>query len=405
MNVVGLMSGTSADAIDAAVCVFSGAPPRIEARLVRGITFPYPEGMQRRILEACLPERSRVDLLCALNADLGELFAEAAMEAIRAAGLSAAEVDLIGSHGQTVWHLVRSDGSVGATLQIGETAVIAERTGITTVGNFRPRDVAAGGQGAPLTGYADWLLLRHARRWRAVQNIGGIGNVTFLPPLSDGGSAPMAFDTGPGNALIDAAAGLITAGRMGYDKDGRLAAGGKADPAWLEELLAHPYFGRRPPKTTGRELFGAAMAADLVAHGRARGADGAGILATLTALTALSIADAYARFAPAPVEEVILGGGGARNPVLVDGLRRLLDPVPVRTHEDIGMDSDNKEALVFALLAHETWHGRVGTHPALTGARHPSVLGHIVPGRNYEELLRRTCRQPFTEPSSMPFTK
>lgn len=390
MRVIGLISGTSADAVDAAICEIAGAPPHLSARIVQAITFPYPEGFQARILEACLPDRSRVDRLCQLNADLGEHFAAAAQAVIRSAGLTAAEIDLIGSHGQTVWHMVQPDGTATATLQITEAAIIAERTGITTISNFRPRDIAAGGQGAPLTSYADWLLLRHAEHWRAIQNIGGIGNVTFLPPQADSCSAPLAFDTGPGNALIDGVTTLITGGARAYDRDGQIAAQGRVDGDWLAALLKHPYYQRRPPKTTGRELFGAEMAAELLTEGRARGLRDADVVATLTALTAASIADAYARFAPAPPAEVILGGGGARNPELVRMLRARLAPAAVLTHEAVGVDSDNKEALVFALLAHETWHARPGTHPALTGARHASVLGQITPGQNYAELLRRT---------------
>jgi anhydro-N-acetylmuramic acid kinase len=390
MLIVGLISGTSADGIDAALCEISGAPPRLQARIVHAITHPYPDGFQQRIHNTCLPELSRVDDICQLNAELGEHFARAVQHVIADAGRSPADVDLIGSHGQTVWHMVQPDGRVTSTLQLTEAAVIAERTAITTVCNFRPRDIAAGGQGAPLTSYADWVLLRHPDHWRAVQNLGGIGNVTFLPPLSDTSSAPLALDTGPSNALIDSAVILITSGKQRYDRDGLLAARGSVDEDWLRALLTHPYYQRQPPKTTGRELFGPPMAAELFAQGRARGLDDASILATLTALTAASIADAYQRFAPAPIAEVIAGGGGTRNPTLMAMLRQRLDPVPVRTHEDIGLDSDNKEALVFALLAHETWHARPGNHPALTGADHPVVMGQIVPGANYADLIRRT---------------
>lgn len=390
MIIVGLISGTSADGIDAAVCEVTGAPPGLQARIHHAITYPYPDGFQRRIHRACQPEHSPVDALCQLNADLGEHFAAAAQRAIAAAGLTAADVDLIGSHGQTVWHMVQPDGRVSSTLQIGEGAIIAERTGITTVNSFRTRDVAAGGQGAPLTSYLDWLLLRHPDHWRAVQNLGGIANVTFLPPLSDAESDPLALDSGPSNALIDGAMVTLTGGAQSFDRDGALAAQGRVDEAWLQVLMAHPYYERRPPKTTGRELFGLEMAEELVSDGRGRGLDDASIVATLTALTAESIADAYRRFAPAPVGEIILGGGGARNPALVAMLRARFDPVPVRTHEEIGLDSDNKEALVFAVLAHETWHARPGAHPALTGASHGAVLGQITPGANYADLLRRT---------------
>ncbi|MFN8528832.1 MAG: anhydro-N-acetylmuramic acid kinase [Anaerolineae bacterium] len=387
MRIVGLMSGTSADAIDAAVCEISGAPPRLEAKIAHAVTFPYPDGFQQRILNACAG--GRVDELCAVNFALGELFAAAALHAIDSGGFKPEEVDLIGSHGQTFWHTVDVDGHVSSTLQLGEPAVIAERTGITTISNFRTRDVAVGGQGAPLTGYADWLLLRHPTYWRAVQNIGGIGNVTFLPPLSDSTSMPTAFDTGPGNALIDSSMLLLTKGSQAYDRDGMWARRGRVDEDWLQTLLEHPYYVVKPPKTTGRELFSAHMAADLVEEGHRRGLNDEGIIATLTALTAQSIADAYEHFAPAPIDEVILSGGGRSNPVIMELLDALI-PARVLSSDQIGVDGDNKEALVFALLAHESWHARAGNLPSLTGASRAVILGNITPGSNYFSLLERT---------------
>lgn len=390
MLIVGLMSGTSVDGIDAALCEITGAPPHLEARIVHAITFPYPPGFQARVLAASQPESGRVDELCQLNFALGELFAQATLRLIAESNQTPAGIDLIGSHGQTFWHSVEADGSVSATLQLTEAAVLAERTGITTISSFRPRDIAAGGQGAPLTAYIDWLLLRHPTKWRAVQNIGGIGNVTFLPPLSDRTSQPKAFDTGPGNALIDSIMVQLTDGAEAYDRDAQLARRGRVDEEWLHHLLAHPYYALQPPKTTGRELFSQAMAAELIEEGQRRGNDPSSIVATITTLTAQTIADAYSRFAPAPVDEVILGGGGRHNPALADMLSGLLQPARVLTHEDIGMDSDNKEALVFAVLAHETWFNRPSTLPALTGADHPVVLGQITPGANYGDLIRRT---------------
>lgn len=390
MYIIGLMSGTSADAIDAALCEIQGEPPLLKIRIVRAITYSYPEGFQARIWDACLPAKSHVDTVCQLNFDMGELFASAALKVIEEAGVSPNDVDLIGSHGQTIWHMVQPSGKVSATLQITEASLIAERTGITTISNFRPRDIAAGGQGAPLTGYADWLLLRHPTYWRAVQNVGGMGNVTFLPPLSDTQNVPIAFDTGPGNALIDGAMTILTNGKQSYDKDGQLASQGQIDEDWLQTLAQHPYYDLKPPKTTGRELFGADMSAQLVEEGKARGLDDKSIVATVTALTAASIADAYNRYAPAPIQEVIMGGGGARNPTLLSLLQNLLPTAKVMTHEDIGLDSDNKEALVFALLAHETWHARPGNLPSLTGAKSPVVLGQIIPGRNYASLIKKT---------------
>jgi anhydro-N-acetylmuramic acid kinase len=390
MLIIGLISGTSADGIDAALCEFKGEPPHLQARILHAMTEPYPPDLRQQVLDACVPASSRIDAICQLNYALAEQFASVALKLIEQAGVKAADVDLIGSHGQTVWHSVLENGTVNATLQLTEAAVLAERTGITTISNFRARDIAAGGQGAPLTSYLDWLLLRHSDHWRAVQNIGGIGNVTFLPPLLDKYSSPLAFDTGPGNVLIDAAVTQLTGGAQTYDRDGTLARSGQIDAAWLESLLQHPYYERQPPKTTGRELFGTGMALQLVEEGQKRGLNPQDIVATLTALTVHSIADAYRRFAPAPVSEVILGGGGRSNPTLVHLLRALLTPTPVLTHEDIGLSSDHKEALVFALLAHETWHARPGNLAALTGARHPVIMGQITPGDNYVRLLKKT---------------
>jgi anhydro-N-acetylmuramic acid kinase len=388
MIVIGLMSGTSADGVDVAVCEITGSPPDIHLKLLQHTLQPYAVNFQARIIRACSLEHGRVDELCRLSSEIGYVFADAVKRAVNDAHLSLDVVDLIGSHGQTFWHDIGPDGQARATLQLGEASVIAEETGVTMVSNFRPRDIAAGGQGAPLVSYVDWLLLRHPTQWRAVQNIGGIGNVTFLPPLNDSRSAPLAFDTGPGNMLMDAAAVQLLGTPV--DLNGATAARGQIDEAWLSDLLAHPYLNRRPPKTTGRELYTVKMARELVDTARQRGLSDEAILATLTALTAWSIADAYERFAPAPVAEVILGGGGRRNPTLVKMLRDALAPAAVLSHEEVGLNSDAKEALSFALLAYETWHGRPGTHPVLTGARHASVLGQITPGQNYIDLLKRT---------------
>jgi anhydro-N-acetylmuramic acid kinase len=392
MLVVGLISGTSADGIDAALCEINGSPPHLQARIVAGNTTPYPSDLRHRVLSSYEPAVSRIDELCRLNVELGECFAEAALGIIAEAGVELAAVDLVSSHGQTFWHEVLPDGQVHSTIQFGEAAVIAERTGITTINNLRGRDIAAGGQGAPLAGYVDWLLQRHPEKARAVQNIGGIGNVTFLPPLSDTTSEPLAFDTGPGNSLIDDVLRLATEGRVAFDDGGQLAGQGKVNDAWLDGLMAHPYYERQPPKTTGRELFGAAMAADLLGEGNARGLPLEDIIATLTALTAHSIADAYQRFSPVPIDEVILGGGGRHNAILVAMLRDLLAPATVLTQEDLGQNSDYKEALLCAVIGYETWHARPGNHPSITGASSPVVLGQITPGDNYQSLIQQTWR-------------
>jgi anhydro-N-acetylmuramic acid kinase len=281
---------------------------------------------------------------------------------------------------------VGKDSPVKSTLQIGEAAVIATRTGITTVADFRVADVAAGGQGAPLVSYVDWLLLRHPKRTRAVQNIGGIANVTYLPP-GDDPTHVRAFDTGPGNMLIDYAASRATAGTQTFDRDGQLAAAGRIDTTLLAKLMSHPYLAQSIPKTTGREQFGAQCGVTTWDQAKELGLSGADIVATLTAFTADSIADAYRHFLPAMPAEVVLGGGGANNPVLVAMLAERLAPAHVMTHQALGLDDDAKEAMAFAVLAYEASHGRPGNLPACTGAGRQTILGKITPGVNYKSLL------------------
>lgn len=380
MRIIGLMSGTSADGIDAALCEITGAPPRLEAKILKGLTLPYDADTRGTIIDACNPKLSKVDELCRLNFDLSRQFVKAIEEL-------GEEADLIASHGQTVWHDVNEQGRVTSTLQLGSGAVLAEETGITVINNFRERDVAAGGQGAPLTAYVDYLLLRHETKWRAIQNIGGMGNVSFLPPLSLPDAPLMAFDTGVGNAWIDEVVYRFTNGEKTYDKDGKYASEGQVRGATLELLLDHPYYQQKPPKTTGRELFSMEYLNNILSFSKFKLRDAA---ATFTALTAHSIANAYHDFAPAPIEEVIVGGGGSRNPVLMKMLSDLLAPTPVMNHESIGINSDYKEALVFAVLAYESWHNRPATLPSQTGARHASVLGQITPGDNFARLAAGT---------------
>ncbi len=380
MKVIGLMSGTSGDGIDVALCEITGAPPTLSATIVEAWSINYEADFRQQIFHAC--ENGDSQAICRLNAEIGERFAQAILDHI-----NLADVDLIGSHGQTIWHDVTPEGRVTSTLQIGAPAVIAERTGITTISNFRERDIAAGGQGAPLTAYVDWLLLRDPVGWRAIQNIGGMGNVTFVPSLNDTTSPLIAFDTGPGNALIDASM-LILRGQP-YDADGQLAGSGQVHHKWLTQLLAHDYYQQPPPRTTGRETFGTDYARHLVQQGKLLRLSDADIVATITALTAHSIADAYRQYAPSMPESIILGGGGSHNQTLIHMLGELL-PIPVLRHEDIGLDSDFKEALVFAVLAYETWHNRVGCLPSQTGATHATVLGQITPSTNYADLLKRT---------------
>ena len=379
MIVVGLMSGTSADGTDVAVVHIEGAPPDLRWQLIHFLTVPHPPALREAILQAMHPQTGRVDLLCRLDALLGEQFAQAALEGIRGAQLDPKDVHLIGSHGQTVWHAPTE--TPPSTLQLGKAAIIAERTGIPVVSDFRSRDMAAGGQGAPLVAYVDLLLLQDEHRPRAAQNIGGIGNVTFIPPRDRADLPPLAFDTGPGNVLIDHLVSRATRGQATYDRDGHFAARGQVDEELLRELLAEPYYRLPPPKTTGRELFTAEYARRIWEKGRARGLSAEDIIATVTALTAHSIAQAYRDFLPAFPQDVVVSGGGANNPVLMAMLRDLLAPARVVPSDAMGLPVDAKEAIAFAILAYETWHGRPGNLPEATGARARVVLGSITMGR------------------------
>ena len=372
---IGLMSGTSADSIDAACVRLEGAPPRLSWELLSFVTLPISEEMRREIFAAFRPETGTVDRLCQLNFTLGEAFAETSLAATRAAGLTPAQVDFIGSHGQTVWHIPPNSGEgVASTLQLGNPAVIAERTGITVVSDFRSRDMAAGGQGAPLVPFVDNLLLSHETLSRAVQNIGGIGNVTWLP--AGGAGEAFGFDTGPGNMLLDRAAEVLTEGKLRCDLDGKMAFAGRIQEKilqkWMEE---EPYFTRKPPKSTGRELFGVQRCHEYLKE--MEGMAKEDILATLTAFTARSTAEAYRNFLPALPDEVLLCGGGARNPAIAAMLQKELPHSRIGRTEDAGLPGDSKEAVAFAVLGYETMNRRPGNLPAATGAKGPVILGSI----------------------------
>jgi anhydro-N-acetylmuramic acid kinase len=397
--VIGLMSGTSADGVDAALVHIEDNASALRLQVLAFYTWPFAAGMREAILEASDPRTGAVDLLCRLNVALGEVFAEAALEVCRRAGIPIGEVDFIGSHGQTVQHLpepVMLGGyRICATLQLGEPSVIAERTGVMTVADFRPRDMAAGGEGAPLAPYVHALLFGDARRPRLVHNIGGISNVTVLPA---GGRLVevQAFDTGPGNMLIDGAIGRLTGGQELFDKDGVRAGRGRIHRPFVDELCAHPYFHRPPPKSTGREMFGAGFLDQVLARGAALGVVGDDLIATLTAFTVATMAAAYRSFIlPRHLAvESILCGGGSRNPVLTTWLRRELSEVRWHLCDDFGISADALEAVIFAVLAHETVCGRAGNVPSATGAARQVILGKVVAGVNGWKWFHKDCRQP-----------
>lgn len=371
--VAGLMSGTSLDGIDVALVKIAGSGLYLRSELVAFRTVGYERSVREAIMAACGRDTSNAELICSLNFTLGEYLAKAAITVCQENGIKLAELDLIGSHGQTIWH---EPGH--STLQIGEAAVIAERTQTITVSDFRVRDVAAGGQGAPLVPYTEYLLYRHPFKTRLLQNIGGIANVTVLPAGGEPDSV-IAFDTGPGNMMIDFAVDMLTQGQQTFDHDGEMAGRGAVNSNMLAELMNHPYFIQTPPKTTGRETFGNEYTAAVVRQWLERGVSAVDIMATLTYFTARSIADSYRQFI-FPVyqaDEVIVSGGGIHNKTLLAMLRSELPGIVVSLQEDLGFSSDAKEAVAFAILANEAVCGQPNNLPSVTGARTPVIMGKI----------------------------
>jgi len=383
VKVVGLMSGTSMDGVDAALLDLGGSGPADFSWRLHGFTsVPYGDQRRDRIRRGI--EGEDAAFLCRLHVDLGEWLAEGVIEVCRAVGIPPEEIDVVGSHGHTVWHVPPEERRPGATLQLGDPATIAERTGVPVVSDFRTADIAAGGHGAPLVPWPDRLLFSLPGRGRALQNLGGIGNVTWLPPR-ESGEPLLAFDTGPGNVLLDLAAERASGGRLRCDEDGRLAARGRVDEALLERLLRDPFYAQEPPRSTGRELFGSALVEALA---RERGLEPGrpddgwpDLLATLTRLTARSIREAYERWVlPRGVEEAVLAGGGALNPELVRAISEELRPLPVRGGDALGIDPAAREAAAFAVLAWAHVRGIPANEPSATGASGARVLGCFTPG-------------------------
>lgn len=371
--VAGLMSGTSADGIDAAIVRLRDREDGIDAQLVAHVATPHPPELQQRILMAASADARA---LARLDRDLGEAFAGAVATVAAAARLPIASLDLVGSHGQTVWHLPPAPGGCGITLQLGRSAIIAARTGLPVVSDFRARDMALGGHGAPLVPLVDHLLFGRRGERRVLLNLGGIANITATDGERD---HAIGFDTGPANALMDALVRIATGGAERCDRDGARARRGSVDAALLAEWKAHPHFAAPPPKSLDRDAFGEPPArAALARFGAARLDD---LVATAAALTVETIRDAVARLGPPfeSIDRLIVSGGGAHNPALFDGLRR---GGPWRRVEHVGehgIPGDAKEAVAFAVLARETLLGRPGNLPRVTGAAAPAVLGVLTP--------------------------
>ena len=386
MRVAGLMSGTSLDGIDVAILDIEDRGQQVQPSwnvVAFNSVALHPE-QRKEVHDAIVHGNSQS--LCRLHAHLGEWFAQAVHDACAAAKLPIESIDLIGSHGQTIWHEPPTLQERGATLQLGCAATIAERTGIAVVSDFRTRDVAAGGEVAPLVPWIDRFLFALHNRARVLQNIGGMANLTWVPP--HGSSEPLlAFDTGPGNALMNVAVELATNHAEHYDIDGKRGARGSIDEAMLNQLLAHPFFLRTPPKSTGREAFGRPFVEELLRKHPRLKEDPDGLVATLTMLTARTIADAIKKWvAPKGVDEVVLTGGGVRNPTLVAHITRLLAPIPVHGGDVLGVDPDAKEAVAFAILAWAHVTGRPANEPAATGARGPRILGSYTPGKHASKI-------------------
>lgn len=446
-KVIGLMSGTSADGIDACLAEIYGNGINTKINIIAFDTYPYDSNIRTAILETCSPETGTVDKICQLNFYLGKLLADAAKLIASKAHIPLIEIDLIGSHGQTIYHLpnpVLPQDSGGlfahpprsciipfagkgegkeakdagreretedketiprkqpsknenmalniqrlrSTLQIGEPSVIAYETGITTVADFRPGDMAAGGQGAPLIPYADFILFRDKEKGRALQNIGGIANVTFLPSNCSINDV-IAFDTGPGNMIIDRITEIITNNVHHFDENGNLAAQGEVDINLLANLLTHPYLSKTPPKTTGREEFGRYFADNLYREASSSGVKGIDILTTVTAFTAQTIVDSYKRWILPHyhLSEVILSGGGSRNSTVIKFLsKHFTSSIRIDTIDTYGIAPGAKEALAFAILANETISGNPNNVISATGAGEPVVMGKIILGKRFKTM-------------------
>jgi anhydro-N-acetylmuramic acid kinase len=380
--VLGLMSGTSADGIDVALARISGARPDLHAQILGHTSSKFPAPLQKEILRVAEQRPITAGELSQLNFRLGEVFADAALLACRKFRVSPKRIALIGSHGQTIFHQGTPAPYFGrataSTLQIGEPSVIAARTGITTVGDFRPADIALGGQGAPLVPYADYLLYRHEKLGRISLNLGGIANITVIP-ASARPDQILAFDTGPANMLIDALVSHFSRGRQRFDKNARIAQTGRPLPALLNELMRDPYLKLAPPKSTGREYYGRAYLKKVLALGRRHRAQSAELIRAATIFTALSVVDAVNRFVlpRTRIHQLIVSGGGAKNPLLLAQLSAALRNIEILPSSKFGVPENAKEAFAFALLAYETFHERASNLPSATGASAPAILGKI----------------------------
>jgi anhydro-N-acetylmuramic acid kinase len=374
---IGVMSGTSLDGVDAVVLALRGEPPTLQWKLEGHHASPFPDALRKRLIKAAEGDPVGVPEIARLHYALGETYAACVMELLGQGRLDPAEVTGVGLSGQTLYHHgARANGAGGITFQLGSAAVVAERCRMRVVSDIRAADVAAGGEGAPLVPYADWLLFRSADEGRIILNVGGIANLTAIPA---GGAAEdvIAFDTGPGNMVMDGVVQRLSAGREMYDMDGARAGRGQVNDELLRLGLADSFFGQKPPRSTGRERFGRVFLENWMAEGTLRGAKDDDLVATAAALTAQSVADSVRLFVKAPMQAVYVAGGGAHNAALLEQLSERLEPIVVDTTAELGMPVECREAAAFALIAHETMAGRPSNLPQVTGAARAVAMGNV----------------------------
>jgi len=387
-KVIALMSGTSVDGIDAALVDISEAENNLEVELLDFISLPYEREFKNKILKAADYKKSRVKEIAELNIEIGEKSLKTVFKLIEKSGYSAVDIDLIASHGQTIYHNLEERP---VTLQIGAAPFIAEGSGITTVYNFRMRDLAAGGEGAPLVPYVDYLLYQDQNKNRVLQNIGGISNYTYLP-AGAAVSEVRGSDNGPGNMMIDYAVKILTDYQKDFDQDGEMAARGQCSQKLLDYLMEHPFIKKEVPKSSGRIDFGEEYTRKIIARAKKSELSDNDILATITEFTARAIVDSYQRFLNSEINEIIISGGGSYNNYLMQkireyALREISAAVKVITLEDLGQSSEAKEAIAFAVLGYQTMKGRSNNLPAATGAKRKVVLGDLVPGNDFYDYL------------------
>lgn len=378
--VIGLMSGTSADGVDAALCRITGHGTATKVEQLGFVFDPFDTKVREEILRLAGGREATAADFCRINFLLGRLYAETSLRLCRECGVEPKDIDLIGSHGQTLWHIPQPETFLGqtfrSTLQLGECSVLTETFGCPVVGDFRVRDVAAGGLGAPLVPYSEYLIYRSETKCIALQNIGGIGNITCLPPACKPEEV-FAFDTGPGNMVMDAVYGAITHGEKRFDEGGAFAAKGRVHQSLLNLMMDDEYVHRQPPKTTGREYYGPAYVERIMVEAKAQHLTDEDLMATVTAFTAATIAYSVEHFFPVKPDELIIGGGGSMNATLLKDIATVLPACKVMTNEQLGYDSNAKEAVAFAVLANEAIFAGCNNMPSVTGATKGVVMGKI----------------------------